>query len=193
MEALELEGDLASGAQIFQASCTECHDAGGAGKKSGLVPKIAGQHFTVVVKQIDDFLNGDRDGTVSFLALSSALKTPQDLADIAEYVAAMPRKLETGVGPGIKLDLGKELYEKDCRSCHRDDGRGRADGAFPIIAGQHFGYLYSQIRDMALKRRRNSLPAMVDVISEYSPEELMAVTDYLSRLEWPETQETEYE
>lgn len=106
--------------------------------------------------------------------------------------AAMARKLETGVGPGANLRVGKRLYEKDCQSCHRDDGRGRADGAFPIIAGQHFGYLYSQIRDMALKRRRNFLPAMVDVISQYSPEELLAVSDYLSRMEWPETPGSEY-
>jgi len=128
----------------------------------------------------------------SIMPIGIVCKSQQDLGDVAAYVAAMPRKLENGVGPGTNLSVGKKLYEKDCQSCHRDDGRGRADGAFPIIVGQHFGYLCSQIRDMALKRRRNSLPAMVGVISQYSPEELVAVSDYLSPMQWPETQDSEY-
>ena len=36
---------------------------------------------------------------------------------------------------------------------------------------------------------QDNLPAMVDVISVYSSEDLMAVADYLSRMEWPKTQD----
>lgn len=83
------------------------------------------------------------------------------------------------------LDDGARIFRQGCSECHDADGAGKKNGTVPKVAGQHFAYLYSQIRDMALERRRNSLPAMVEVISKYSAEELMAVTDHLSRMEWP--------
>lgn len=185
IEALELEGDVENGAKIYSAHCARCHGAAGTGSQDGSMPKIAGQHFTVVVKQLSDFLVGIRDGDVNFAALSVALKDAQQLADVAEYVAIMPRQLEAGSGPGKNLELGKKLAKQDCAGCHGQGGQGSDENFYPIISGQHFNYLYTQMRAMLLQDRRNAMPAMVAILKDYSGEELIALSDYLSRVEWP--------
>ena len=36
-----------------------------------------------------------------------------------------------------------------CASCHGEKGASPIDDTIPIIAGQHFYYLYTQLKDMA--------------------------------------------
>lgn len=189
IEALELEGDAENGAKIYTEHCARCHGTTGAGNPDGSMPKIAGQHFTVVVKQLSDFLLGIRDGDLNFVALSKALKDAQQLADVAEYVAFMPKQADAGNGPGKNLELGKKLAKRDCAGCHGQGGQGSDENFYPIISGQHFNYLYTQMRAMLLQDRRNAMPAMVMILKDYSDEELIVLSDYLSRVEWPEKEE----
>src|SRR5688500_12564809 len=57
--AVALEPNLAHGAQLFK-SCAACHQADGRGSNDGSVPVIAGQHVSVLVKQLVDFRHDRR-------------------------------------------------------------------------------------------------------------------------------------
>jgi cytochrome c553 len=116
------------------------------------------------------------------------LTDAQELADVAAYIQTLPIPSDNGRGPGDDLERGKALFDRDCVKCHRSFGQGDAAQFFPVLAGQHYAYLLRQIRDIAEKRRRNANPDMVKVVEAYTDEELMAVVDYMSRLEWPERQ-----
>ena len=51
--------NLEHGAELFQ-QCTGCHGADGGGTPEGSVPRIAGQHYRVLARQIVDFRHGTR-------------------------------------------------------------------------------------------------------------------------------------
>jgi cytochrome c553 len=56
---LRSKADAAHGAGLF-AQCTACHGADGGGEISGATPRIAGQHYRVLAKQLVDFRHGKR-------------------------------------------------------------------------------------------------------------------------------------
>src|SRR5215204_7433099 len=57
--ALRAKPDSEHGAVLF-AQCASCHGQYGQGLPDGSTPRIAGQHFSVLVKQLVDFRYGKR-------------------------------------------------------------------------------------------------------------------------------------
>jgi cytochrome c553 len=49
-----------------------------------------------------------------------------------------------------------EIAFKGCRGCHRSGGKGRPDGSYPRLAGQHAVVLIKQITDIRAGRRDNA-------------------------------------
>ena len=189
VEALNYTGDGANGEEAFEV-CSACHLPNGAGRRDGIFPQLAGQHKTVLIKQIADIREGRRNNPIMF-PFAKTLADPQELADVAAYIETLPIPTDNGRGPGTNIEVGETLYKRDCVECHGDHGQGNAEKFFPVLAGQHYNYLLRQINDIAAKRRRNANPDMVKIVVAYSPEELEAVVDYMSRLEWPERQAVE--
>jgi len=188
MEALELEGDVENGEEAYEI-CGACHLPSGAGRPDGTFPQLAGQHPTVLVKQMADIREGRRDNPIMY-PFASTLVDPQELADVAAYIQTLPIPRDNGKGTGDEgvVNRGKELYDRDCVECHGDQGEGNAAKFYPVLAGQHYKYLLRQIRDIAAGRRRNANPDMVKVVKAYPEGDLVAVTDYMSRIEWPDRQ-----
>jgi cytochrome c553 len=189
VEALTLTGDLVNGQDAYEV-CAACHLPNGAGRPDGTFPQLAGQHTSVVIKQIADIREGRRDNPIMY-PFAKTLTDSQELADVAAFIETLPIPADNGKGSGTNLQLGETLYKRDCVQCHQDHGQGDAEKFYPVLAGQHYKYLLRQIGDIAAKRRRNANPDMVKVVEKYSPEELDAVVDYMSRLEWPERQQKE--
>ncbi|MBW2273226.1 MAG: c-type cytochrome [Deltaproteobacteria bacterium] len=184
MEALQLTGDLENGEEAYEI-CSACHLPSGAGRPDGTFPQLAGQHTTVVIKQIADIREGRRDNPIMY-PFAKTLIDPQELADVAAYIETLPIPTDNGKGPDTNLAEGEKLYKRDCTVCHGDHGEGNAEKFYPVLAGQHFKYLNRQIEEIAHKKRRNANPDMVKIVVKYTPEERTAVVDYMSRLEWPE-------
>ena len=182
LDALLLKGDIIRGAEAFQP-CQGCHRRGATGSASGLYPRLAGQHATVLVEQIADIRAGKRVNSTMAPFSDEHVLTTQEIADIAAYLQSLPpRSLPEAKGPGRGLDRGEKLYGKDCIACHGHRGEGDSQKFTPLIAGQHYQYL---LREMALIRdgkRGNANPDMVKVISAYGNDDLAAVADYISRL-----------
>ncbi len=183
IDALGLLGDAKNGKVAF-AECSDCHQPNGAGQPDGKFPQLAGQHETVLIKQIADIRAGRRDNPIMH-PFSMELLDAQEIADVAAYLQALPIPPGNGKGPDTNLATGERLYRHDCVQCHGKQGEGSEQKFHPVLAGQHYEYLLRQIRDIAAGRRRNAHPEMVKVVRNYTDEKLQAVVDYLSRLQWP--------
>jgi cytochrome c553 len=181
--ALRYRGDPEAGAVAY-AGCAVCHGADGAGRVDGTFPRIAGQHGTVVVKQVNDIRSGRRGNPV-MASHVAAVTDPAEIADVAAYIELLSPRSSNGRGDGEDVQPGIALYQRDCKGCHGPAGQGSAEGFVPVIAGQHYAYLLRKLRAIASSRRRNAHPSMVEAIFDYADEELQAVARYLAQLPWP--------
>lgn len=184
LEALKLKGDAKRGEDSYEV-CSACHLPSGAGRPDGTFPQLAGQHATVLIKQMADIRMGLRDNPIMY-PFAITLTDPQELADTAAYIQTMKIPRDNGKGPGTDLENGKKLYLRDCQVCHGPNGEGQKDKFYPVLAGQHYQYMLRQATQIRDGKRRNANPDMVKVIKAYSDKEIDAIVDYMSRLLMPE-------
>lgn len=180
-EALSLKGDVARGEAAF-VICQGCHRVGALGRADGSYPRLAGQHATVLIKQLVDVRSGRRSNPKMLPFADHQSLSVQDIADIATFLQQLPVPADQGQGDGKDLARGKQLYDRDCASCHAPDGKGDAAKFYPRLSGQHYRYLVREGRMIRDGERRNANPDMAAAIRHYSDEEIVAVSDYITRL-----------
>ena len=181
-------GDAAAG-QAKSITCSACHGPDG-NSAVPMWPKLAGQHETYLVRQLQLIQSGKRD-IPEMAALVSGL-TEQDIADIAAYYSA--QSITPGVADSGKLQLGQSLYRAGnpetgtpaCSSCHGPNGRGNPVSGYAVLAGQHAAYI-----DKSLKKFRatnaygeDDAPSAVmsGVVRLLSDEEIAALSSYIQGL-----------
>jgi cytochrome c553 len=182
--AIKLEPNMQQGAELF-TTCAACHAANGLGTQDGSIPAIAGQHVSVLVKQLVDFRHDRRWGErMRNFASQHHLSGPQELLDVAAYAESLPRwpPLEGGTGEGSALKVGNVVYHRDCAECHGPLGLGELRRMRPRLAGQRYQYLLRQLEETADCMRPGMDVKHVKLIGALSAEERRAVADYLSRL-----------
>jgi cytochrome c553 len=183
--ALQAKGDPERGEITFDP-CRGCHRAGAVGRVNGSYPRLAGQHATVLIKQMTDIRAGRRDNPKMEPFIDDhAVLSPLEIADLAAYIAALPIPDSNGKGPGTDLALGKRLFLKDCATCHGDSGEGKAQKFYPMVAAQHYLYLLREEHFIHDGSRRNANPDMIKAIRSYSDADMEAVADFLSQLPPP--------
>jgi cytochrome c553 len=69
-----------------------------------------------------------------------------------------------------------------CSACHGENGIPQ-DKATPVIAGQHQGYLYLQLRDYKGGTRANE--QMASIAEALERDDMMALAAYFSKQPWP--------
>lgn len=180
-EALDLSGDGERGSASYAENCAFCHGPKGAGRSDGTFPRLAGQHRSVLVKQLVDIRSGRRANPI-MKPHADALLDAQQIADVAAYATALPPPDDVGLGDGKDLEHGGALYRRECAGCHGPRGEGDAERLVPMLAGQHYAYLLRQIRAVAAGRRGNAHPAMRLRVAEHDDAALRALVDYASRL-----------
>ncbi len=183
-EAVQLEPDLKHGAELFRA-CASCHQADGSGSEDGTIPLIAGQHVSVLVKQLVDFRHDRRwHARMREAAKQHDLGGAQDILDVASYAAGLrrPAPREGGMGDGKALHEGQVVYYRECAACHGRLGEGELRTLRPRLAGQHYLYLLKQLYDTASLTRPGMDADHVKRISALTDAERAGVADYLSRL-----------
>ncbi|BCB27705.1 hypothetical protein SKTS_25910 [Sulfurimicrobium lacus] len=185
IEALHKKGDVKAGKEAYEI-CGACHLPSGAGRPDGTFPQLAGQHATVIIKQIADIRGGLRDNPTMY-PFAQTLTDAQELADVAAYIQTLCIPTDHGKGSGDAklLAQGKELYVKECTTCHGANGEGDAKKFYPVLAGQHYKYLLRQVTDIRDGKRRNANPDMVKIVKKYSDKDLDAVVEYMSSISMP--------
>lgn len=186
-EALMLAPDLFNGERVF-GYCVKCHGPGAWGDGTQGVPQTAGQHATVVIKQLGDIHSGNRQAERMIpYARPDLLGGAKGIADVAGHLSRLPMTPHPMTGPGDELGYGGALYRTYCaRLCHGRHGEGDARTRKPRIHGQHFSYLLRQLRQIRDGVRRNANAAMARRLQGMTDGQLQALADFLSRLRPPE-------
>jgi cytochrome c553 len=182
--AVELEPDLKRGEARY-ATCSACHGSDGRGNRHCVIPAIASQHVSVLVKQLVDFRHDRRwEERMQHFASQHTLGGPQELVDVAAYAESLTRwpPLEGGPGEAAALKQGTVIYHRDCAGCHGPLGLGELRRMRPRLAGQHYAYLLRQLDETAAGKRPGMDAEHVRLIGALTAAERSAVADYLSRL-----------
>jgi cytochrome c553 len=122
------EGGGWRGEQLFQL-CAQCHGPDGSGDPLALAPAIAGFDEWYVKAQLEKFRSGARGTHPDDVAglrmrpMSLALRTDEDLAAVAAFVASLPRAHPPTTLEGGDAARGQALYAP-CAACHAPDGAG---------------------------------------------------------------------
>jgi cytochrome c553 len=112
MEALKLIGDVEEGEEIYTV-CAACHQPTGWGDPLGVFPQLAGQHTTVLIKQISDIRAGNRDNPTMY-PFAMQIEGAQDIRDVCAYIQTLKMNPNPRVGPGgpswVLSNLRKEVW-----------------------------------------------------------------------------------
>ena len=74
-------------AKADEVLCTMCHLGGFKGQNE--IPRVAGQHYEYVVKQLKDFKTGKRTNDAGNMAAVSKTLSDQDIDNLANYLASL--------------------------------------------------------------------------------------------------------
>ena len=181
---LALPGDVQRGKDAY-AECQTCHRTDASGRATFSIPRLSGQHASVLIKQLMDIRSGLRvNPDMRDYMLDSDL-TLQDFADMAAYLQSLPVVGNIGQGPTELVPRGKALYSSDCTGCHGEHGEGKAEFFFPMLASQHYKYLLLELDLILSGGRGNSNPAMPPILKNYSTDDKRAIAAYLAQLPAP--------
>ncbi len=188
-KALSLKPDRENGIEVFEV-CAACHLTEGWGTKDGTFPQIAGQHQTVLVKQLADIREGNRDNPTMYpFAKPESIGGPQAMADVTYYISQLPMNPDNGKGPWPpgtpEWEEGKKLFEDNCVKCHGKEGEGNYDKFYPQIRGQHYKYMLRQFDWIQKGKRRNANPDMVKQIKNFTEDQEKKVINYVSWIKVP--------
>ena len=191
-EALALTPDLENGMDVFEV-CSACHLPEGWGTEDGTFPQLAGQHRSVLIKQLADIRARNRDNPTMYpFALPESIGDEQALADVTAYIASLPMNPDWGKGPWpagtAEYEKGKQLFQDNCVKCHGPEGMGDPEKYFPRINGQHFKYMLRQFEWIRDGKRRNANPDMVAQVKNFSDADMKQVINYVSQIPVPKDQ-----
>ena len=190
VEALRLKGNPKAGQADYKAYCEGCHLPTGNGNPDGSIPQLAGQHRTVLIKQLADIRSGLRYNPTMY-PFARQLSDAQAIADVAAYIATLCIPLDDGIYPGPdaarQIADGKILYDRECAQCHQSNGEGLMEMFYPVLAGQHYQYLLRQMTEIRDGKRTNVPSEMFRVITKYDNAQLIAIAAYQASLTTPKS------
>lgn len=124
LEALKIKGDVEEGEEIYTV-CAACHQPTGWGDPLGVFPQLAGQHTTVLIKQISDIRAGNRDNPTMY-PFAMQIEGAQDIADVCSYIQTREMNPNPRIGPGgpswILSNLRKEVWPISLDKIQQDVG-----------------------------------------------------------------------
>ena len=158
--------------------CVLCHGESGNSSKPE-VPHLAGQNPVYLLDQLERFGDGRRDDYI-MSPLAKKL-TPDEKLALVIYYSNQERRTEfsTSMDPAL-LVRGREIYEKNCISCHGDDGRGKEGYAYiAALPEKYIAGTLTRFREPD-GHRVNAL--MAAAASTLSNDDIDALAAYLSNL-----------
>jgi len=191
------------------AACMSCHGEHG-NSLVATFPKLAGQHASYLIKQLEAFKNGTRKSPM-MSALAMGL-SDKDIKNIAAYYAA--QKISANELPVLDEDddsdekqdakttneadsvqtliaQGADLYRNGdlprevsaCIACHGPLAEGNKPAAFPSLKSQHADYLIKSLTDFKTNARTNNSDNMMHMIAKkMTTEEIKAVSYRISMM-----------
>jgi len=197
------QGNIENGKNIFMngkgdvPACNSCHGQDAMGDDALGTPRLAGQGYVFLVKQLEDYATDKRMDTTMFIMNTNAKGlSAQDRVDVAAYASSLSKELvssdmaqvkELGNPVGVRY-LGKSLVMygatergvSSCYSCHGFNGRGAAP-VYPMIGGQKYVYLVNQLKKWRDGSRTNDpMGQMRAVAKNLTDEDIHNAATYLT-------------
>jgi cytochrome c553 len=182
-------GDPVAGEQKTQ-TCSVCHGPNG-NSINAVWPKLAGQHSSYTIKQLEDFKSGER-ANPQMTPMGAAL-TDQDREDIAAHYAEQTIS-ESQISSSMEsrdVELGERIYRAGdisknlsaCMACHGPSAKGNPAANYPSLGGQHAGYTAAQLQAFKTESRNNDTNSVMREVSiKLTNEEIEAVSQYIQGL-----------
>ena len=187
------------------AACASCHGDNGNSLVSSF-PKLAQQHSSYLVKQLEAYKNGTRKNPM-MTSIAAGL-SHNDMTALAAYYAAQkispnelpvldddddkPAAAKAGADPlQTLIAQGSDLYRNGdlsrevsaCIACHGPFGEGSKPAAFPALKSQHADYLIKTLTDFKTDVRSNNPENMMHMIAKkMTAEEIKAVSYRISMM-----------
>lgn len=176
--------DLARAEEINMGRCFLCHGAEGE-SSTALYPRLAGQHYQYIAKQLADFKSGKRKSDT--MVNMSAELTEDEMLALGVYFEQKPTRAQE-VKDGELAAIGQFIFRRGneyagvaaCASCHGEKGLGTSQ--LPRLAGQVPQYTESQLRSFNKRERTNDNAIMHSIASKLTELEIKAVALYISSL-----------
>lgn len=181
-----VKGNPKAAEAIVNQVCAACHTADG-NSVTPANPKLAGQSYEYLHKQLTNFKSGERKSAV--MSGIVAKLSPTDMENLAAYFSEKQTKPGTAKDMDKAL-LGQKIYRGGvqgsgvpaCASCHGATGEG-VPVQFPRLAGQHAKYVTDQLNKFRSGERANDGGKMMRVIAaKMTPQEMEAVAQYVQGL-----------
>ena len=181
-EVLSLTPAPKEGARLYQHHCASCHGKQALGSGEKVIPSLAGQVESYLVKELVDFVELDRDTPeMHRLMATRELDKPQAWRDLAAYLTRLAPNEKAQIGNGNAVMQGAQAYAEYCAHCHGAAGEGKEDGT-PALRSQHYSYLILQLRSFDTDHRLNIEQPLLENMVGLDREEMEAMADFLSRL-----------
>lgn len=181
-QILSLQPDPANGAHLYAQHCASCHGALALGNAAFVVPALAGQLNVYLVKQLVDVAERDRDLPEMHRVLARAeLVQPQAIRDLTTFISDLKPNANNEVGPGKDVARGEKIYLAQCAACHGDAAEGFRQGFVPALRHQHYSYLLSQMRGLAVGHRYSVDVEVIERLEALQLVDLVATADAISR------------
>ena len=194
------EVDMELGAEINE-TCAGCHGEYAEGGKDGEYPRLAGLPAEYMRKQIHLFKTSKRLN-IPMKPYANDRELPEDdVYSVTAYIEAIQLKnimpeFEEGLSAYDKLviakqviniakvegdiQVGENLYNKDCKICHGKDGKGKTNSETPRLTGQYTKYLLKQIKAYKRKERHHDYDPDDDTFANYTDQKIQNLLAYLS-------------
>jgi cytochrome c553 len=166
-------------------NCTWCHGAGAQGYT--VAPRLAGQRPQYIMSQIRSFREHSRNNPFSKQYMWSAVAAldPHTARDLANYFATIqPKPANDGDhtlasrGRTIYMDGIPEANIVSCYACHGPNAEGVRD--IPRLGGLSYSYLKGRLEQWGQGYHSTPGSPMPMVATHLGPEEVEALTSYLS-------------
>jgi len=166
-------------------NCTWCHGTGAQGYT--VAPRLAGQRPQYIMSQIRSFREHARNNPFSKQYMWSAVAAldPLTARDLANYFATiLPKPANDGDstlasrGRTIYMDGIPEANIVSCYACHGPNAEGVRD--IPRLGGLSYSYLKGRLEQWGQGYHSTPGSPMPMVATHLGPEEVEALTSYLS-------------
>ena len=185
LQAADPKVDLARAEEIVGGRCFLCHGLEGE-SASPVFPRLAGQHWEYVAKQLGEFKSGKRKSDT--MKPQSEDLTPAEMKALGVYFEGK-KSVARPVKDAELSAVGKYVFNRGnqytgvpaCASCHGAKGLGTPQ--LPRLAGQHPRYTEDQLKQFNSRERNNDNAVMHTIASKLSELERNAVSEYIATLD----------
>jgi sulfide dehydrogenase cytochrome subunit len=172
--AASLSAEGVRSPSMLAGTCAGCHGTNGA-SAGDMMPIIGGLDKDYLQTVLLEYKSGERDSTIMGRIAKGYSET--ELKAIASFMAD-----QEWISSPVKTDsklvaIGRKIHDKDCKTCHEENGRVQEDEA-PRLAGQWPEFTLHYLQWCHNKGKRCQPRKMGTRVMKLSDQDLRAMAEF---------------